>query len=175
METFRIIFISLSCGLLVLSLYFFIKKITLTNKSKMNENYFVMSSEISDIIITLVAEIIIFTIVSALNIARTLNITYNLISFTLLVLLSICQIIICRRKFIIKNNEITVFPAVGKAKKFIFSDISIIREFKSTKGIVFYTAFQGQHEMFAFSERYIGSDIFIFRARKQRIKFSSVE
>ena len=112
MATFRIIFISLSGGLLVLSLYFFIRKIMLTNMNKMSENNFVMSSHIVDNIINLIAEIVFSVIVIALNFSNTLNVAYNLIFLIILVLITVCQIIICRKKFVIKNNEIKVVPLV---------------------------------------------------------------
>ena len=175
MDTFRIVFISLTGVLLVPSLYFFIRKMTLKNKSNMTENDFIMISRMADNLIVFVAQLIFSALVIALNITGTLNVAYNLILLVFLILFSVIQIIICREKFIIKNDEITVIPILGRIKKFNFSDIESIKEFKSTKGRVLYTVFQGESEMFVFSDRHIGARIFISRAQKQRIKIISVE
>ncbi len=171
METFKIIFIIIAFGIFVPNQLFFVRKIILTKK-QYDENNFVLFSTKTDSIIILIAGIIILIFVIIINLIDILNIMYNSIMSVFLALLSASQIINCRKKIIIKNNEIFVIPAVGKVKKFSFNDIDSIQEFISTKGIITYTVFQGERAMFIFSDRYIYSNLFIEKARKLHIKIS---
>lgn len=175
METVRIVFISLTAALIVPNLCFFFKKMTLINNRKYNSNDFVIISKLTDNIIALATEILFSILVISLNICDTLNLTYNLIFFSLLIIVTVCQIIICRKKLIIKNNKIKVIPTFGKAKQFDFTEIDHIKKFNSTKGVILYTVFQGEREIFAFSDRDICSNLFIDKVRTLCIKITNVE
>ena len=74
-----------------------------------------------------------------------------------------------------KNEEVIITPSVGKTKRFIFTDIDTIKEFKSTKGVIIYTVYQSESEIFTFTDRHIGSTLFINKARKLRIKITNPE
>lgn len=175
MDTFRIVFIVLTFSFLVLGLYHFVKKLALKHQSKMNENDFVLIGQTIDNYVALIAELIFSALIISLNIVGKLNIVYNLILLVILILSSFAQIVNCRAKIIIKNEEVIITPSVGKTKRFTFTDIDTIKEFKSTKGVIIYTVYQSESEIFTFTDRHIGSTLFINKARKLRIKITNPE